>query len=104
MKRTRKLQRRKRGLKIEKVAFDNLKEKKFLVWKPVRVRFHSQDIFGFFDLIAMNKKELKLIQVQKGRIRPYKNKGILKLPKPKKITYELWVYKPKTKTFEIIIY
>jgi len=101
MRQVRKLQRRKRGLKIEKIAFDELKRKKFLVWKPVRVKFHSQDIFGLFDLIALNKKELKLIQVQKERKRLYKNKKILKLPRPKKISYELWIYKPKIKKFEI---
>jgi len=91
-------------LRIEKIAFDELKRKKFLVWKPVRVKFHSQDIFGLFDLIALNKKELKLIQVQKERKRPYKNRAILKLPKPRKVSYELWTYKPKIKKFEIITY
>jgi Holliday junction resolvase-like predicted endonuclease len=97
------VQRRKRGQRIEKIAFDYLKKKKYLVWKPVRVMFHSQDIFGLFDLIALNKKELKLIQVQKERKRPYKVKKIFKLPKPKKISYELWIYNPKTKEFKIFI-
>ncbi len=96
-----KLQRKKRGQKIEKIAFDYLKKKRFLVWKPVKVKFHSQDIFGFFDLIALNKKELKLIQVQKERKRPYKVRKIFKLPKPRKISYELWVYDPKLKKFKI---
>jgi hypothetical protein len=96
-----KIQRRKRGLKIEKIAFDYLKNKKYLVWKPIRVMFHSQDIFGLFDLIALNKNELKLIQVQKERKRPYKTKKIFKLPKPKKISYELWVYNSQTKEFKI---
>ena len=95
-----KVQRRKRGQRIEKIAFDDLKKNKFLVWKPVRVKFHSQDIFGLFDLIALNKKELKLIQVQKQRKRPYKIKKIFKLPKPKKISYELWIYDTKTKKFK----
>lgn len=92
---------RKKGQKIEKIAFDVLKKKRFLVWKPVRVRFHSQDIFGFFDLIALNRKELKLIQVQKDRKRPYKVKKIFKLPQPGKISYELWVYNDKEKKFKI---
>jgi hypothetical protein len=96
-----KIQRRKRGQRIEKIAFDFLKTRKFLVWKPVKVMFHSQDIFGLFDIIALNKKELKLIQVQKERKRPYKVKKIFKLPKPKKISYELWVYDSKTKEFKI---
>ncbi|GIW67169.1 MAG: hypothetical protein KatS3mg096_037 [Candidatus Parcubacteria bacterium] len=95
-----KIQRRKRGQRIEKIAFEELKNDKFLVWKPVRVKFHSQDIFGLFDLIALNKKELKLIQVQKQRKRPYKIKKIFKLPKPKKISYELWIYNPKSKNFK----
>lgn len=92
---------RQKGQKIEKLAFDLLKNKKYLVWKPVRVKFHSQDIFGLFDLIALNKKELKLIQVQLKRKRPYKTKKIFSLPKPQKISYGLWVYDPKNKKFEI---
>lgn len=96
-----KRQNRKIGHKIEKIAFDFLKEKKYLVWKPVRVKFHSQDILGLFDIIALNKKELKLIQVQKERKRPYKIKKIFKLPKPKKINFELWVYDSKLKKFKI---
>lgn len=92
---------RKVGQKIEKIAFDELKRKKFLVWKPARVKFHSQDIFGLFDIIALNKKELKLIQVQKERLRPYKIKRIFKLPRPKKVNYEVWVYDPRLKKFKI---
>lgn len=92
---------KKKGQKIEKIVFDFLKKKKYFVWKPVRVKFHSQDIFGLFDIIALNKKELKLIQVQKDRKRPYKVKKIFKLPKPRKISYELWVYDNKEKKFKI---
>jgi Holliday junction resolvase-like predicted endonuclease len=96
-----KVQRRKRGLRIEKLAVDCLKKNKFLAWKPIRVRFHSQDIFGLFDIIAINKKELKLIQVQKERKRPYKIKKIFKLKIPKKVSFELWVYNSKDKNFKI---
>lgn len=94
-------QRRRQGQKIEKIAFDNLKKKKFLAWKPIRVKFHSQDIFGCFDIVALNKKELKFIQVQKGRKRFYKVKKIFKLPRPLKISYELWVYDDKEKKFKV---
>jgi len=96
-----KINKSRRGKKIEKIAVDFLKKKKFLVWKPPRVKFYSQDIFGFFDLIALNKKELKLIQVQKERLRPYKIKRIFKLPRPKKVNYEVWVYDPRLKKFKI---
>ncbi len=92
---------RQKGQRAEKLAFDLLKKKKYLVWKPARVKFHSQDILGLFDLIALNKKELKLIQVQTKRKRPYKTSKIFKLPKPKKISYELWVYYPQEGKFEI---
>lgn len=96
-----KIQRRRQGQKIEKIAFENLKRKKFLVWKPIRVKFHSQDIFGCFDIVALSRKELRFIQVQKNRKRVYKVKKIFKLPKPKKISYELWVYNEKDKKFKI---
>jgi Holliday junction resolvase-like predicted endonuclease len=96
-----KRQNRKKGQKIEKLAYDFLKKEKYLVWKPVRVKFHSQDIFGLFDIIALNKKELKLIQVQKERKRPYKVRKIFQLPKPSKVKFELWVYDSKLKKFKI---
>jgi hypothetical protein len=90
-----------RGKKIEKLALEILKKRKYLVWKPPKVKFYSQDILGFFDIIALSKKDLKLIQVQKGRLRPYKVKKIFKLHKPKKISYEVWVYDPHLKNFRI---
>jgi len=96
-----KINRRRRGLKIERLAFEELQMKKFLVWKPPKVKFQSQDILGLFDLIALNKTELKLIQIQKGRNRPYKTNKILKLPKPKNVCFELWVYDVKNKKFKI---
>lgn len=99
---SKKVNRKKRGAKIEKLAFDFLKKKKFLAWKPPKVKFQSQDILGYFDLIALNKKELKLIQVQKERKRWYKVKNIFKLPKPKNTSYELWIYDSKRKKFDII--
>lgn len=100
-KKRRKINRRRLGLQIEKLACDQLKQQEYLVWKPVRVRFHSQDIFGIFDVIALSEKELKLIQVQMNRNRPYKNRNFIKLPKPKKISFELWVFKPEKKQFQI---
>lgn len=100
-KRQRKINRRRQGLRIEKLACEELKRQKYLVWKPVRVRFHSQDIFGVFDVIAISKKELKLIQVQAKRKRPYKTKKIVQLPKPKKVSFELWIFQPKKKQFQI---
>jgi len=90
-----------RGKKIEKLALEILKKRKYLVWKPPKVKFYSQDILGFFDIIALGKKDLKLIQVQKERLRPYKIKKIFKLPRPKKISYEVWIYNPRLKNFKI---
>lgn len=89
---------------IEKLACEELKKQNCIVWKPVKVRFHSQDIFGLFDLVAISQKELKLIQVQVDRKRPYKTKNISKLPKPKKISFEVWVFKSIKKDFEVFKY
>lgn len=88
-------------MKLEKLAVDFLKKKKYLVWRPPKVKFYSQDILGLFDIIALNKNELKLIQVQKERKRPYKIKKIFKLPKPRKVSFEVWVYDSKEKKFRI---
>lgn len=95
------INRRRRGLNVEKIVVEILRERSYLAWRPPKIKFFSQDILGLFDVIALNRNELRLIQVQRERKRPYKIRPILKLPIPKRIVYELWVYKSKIKDFEI---
>lgn len=96
-----KINRKRRGQKIEKLAQAILEKEKFLVWRPPKVKFQSQDILGLFDLIALSGKELKLVQVHKGRKRPYKSGKIFKLKKPKKVSFELWVWEEKNQEFKV---
>jgi Holliday junction resolvase-like predicted endonuclease len=45
-----------------------LEEDGYIVWKPVRVKFHSCDIFGLFDLVAVNQKgRFIFIQVKSNK-------------------------------------
>lgn len=41
-------------------------------YKSPNVRFYDVDVFGLFDLICMNKKEVLLVQVKSNRVRDRK--------------------------------
>ena len=41
-------------------------------YKSPNVRFYDVDVFGLFDLICINKKEVLLVQVKSNRIRDRK--------------------------------
>jgi Holliday junction resolvase-like predicted endonuclease len=45
-----------------------LEKSGYIVWKPVRIKFHSGDIFGLFDLLAVSEKgKFIFIQVKSNR-------------------------------------
>lgn len=90
---------RKKGHEIEKLAQRELEIKNFVTWRPAKVRFQSQDILRCFDIIAVSKKEMKLVQVQMERRRAFKRRAIDNLPHPKKISYEIWIWKSKENKF-----
>ena len=100
-RRSRHVNSRRRGLVIERLAARQLQRQGFRVWRPPKVRFQSQDILTLFDVIAVSRRSLRLIQVQKERLRPYKVNGIKKLPRPKNVSCEVWVWKNKEKRFMI---
>jgi hypothetical protein len=90
--------------RTEKKAYEILKSQGYRIEKPVRVKFHSVDLWNAWDFACINEKEVRLIQVSsvKWTNRPieYREK-LLKFPKPPCVKKEYWFYNRKTKQFEI---
>lgn len=81
---------KKRGLTIERLAKKELIEEGYSVSR-------ARGSFGFFDIMAMDTKIIRLIQVKrvKGKYYSFKSEieEISKFNKhPSNITKELWVY------------
>jgi len=41
-----------------------LEKSGYIVWKPVKIKYHSGDIFGLFDLLAVNPNTGRFIFIQ----------------------------------------
>ena len=86
--------------KIETIAYHQLKQGGYLVEKPRRNRFQPQDFFYCWDFIAINKKEIRFIQVssiylsQRSRADQQLMKEFQTPPNTKK-EYGRWVQKNK---------
>ena len=63
---------KRKGNKLE-LEYRQMKEAQgYSCYKSPNVRFYAVDIFGLFDLICINKKEVLLVQVKANRIRDRK--------------------------------
>jgi hypothetical protein len=90
--------------RVEKRAYEILKQQGYLVEKPVRVKWHGIDFFGCWDFIACNSQEIKFIQVSsvKWTNRPIEYREKLKnFPAPPWVKREYWWWNKKEKKFEI---
>ena len=55
----------KKGSRKEKICFDELADYPYR-WKTIRHRFLNIDLFGMFDIMVANEKEIRFIQVKSG--------------------------------------
>jgi len=61
----RKINKNRKGLYAENQVREHLEARGYLVWKPSRSRFNSNDIFGLFDMLAVHPARKTLwIQVK----------------------------------------
>lgn len=52
------------------LEYKKMKEQQgYSCYKSPNVRFYDVDIFGLFDLLCINKKEVLLVQVKSNRVR-----------------------------------
>lgn len=60
---------RRKGYERE-LEYLKMKEKQgYTCFKPSKTKFNKQDIFGMFDILCMNKKDILLIQVKSNQKR-----------------------------------
>lgn len=93
-----------RGKYLEKKAEKQLKEQGYWVEKAKRVRFQPVDFWGCWDLIAINQKEIRFIQVSDVKFynRSRKEKELLlAFPRPPYTSKEYWHYEKVGKKFKV---
>lgn len=94
--------------RIRKKVVDTLTAEGWICWYPPKVRYKKEtDIFGVYDVIAVNKKnsKIKFIQLTTiSHIREREKKVKRFLQKHNISIYsEIWGYCKKKKKFKIII-
>lgn len=91
----------KKGSRKEKLCYDELVNYPYR-WKTIRHRFLCIDLFGMFDVVVANDKEIRLIQVKSGYC-PNKVRELIKVIKlPECCKKEIWCHR-KGQWFKEII-
>jgi len=76
-----------RGYRIERIARKNLEDQGYYV-------IRSAGSKGLFDLIAINQREVKLIQIKKGRIDRGETERLKEFTNcPANARKEIWIWK-----------
>lgn len=85
-----------------KKAVQELKNKRWVVWYPAKVRFKQNDIFGIIDLQALKGRKLRHIQLTTPPNVARQRKKILSFFKKKrvKLPVEIWAWLKKEKKFK----
>ena len=78
------------GHAAERAAKAELERQGFLVYKAVHTRFQHEDIFRLFDLIAINKHKVRLVQVKAGGLTNFTRNAIKSFEVPENVSKELW--------------
>lgn len=89
------INKRNKGYRIETLAKKKLEAFGYLVEKQNYSRFHSQDFYGLFDLIAIKKSTVRFIQIKSVRSHAYQAiRDIQKWLIENKLTTnaEVWTY------------
>jgi len=88
------MNRKGKGDRIELKAKKELESLGYLVEKPVRTRWNTnKDFFNLFDLIALSKDGIKLIQVKSNYCPKKVRDAIRAFHIPESISKEVWVWK-----------
>lgn len=68
-----------------------LENQGFKVYKKIHTRWNPGDIFELFDIIAVNKDKMRLIQVKAAAIWPETREAMKKFEVPANVTKEIWL-------------
>ena len=83
-----------KGLRVEKKCADELREKGYLIWKTIRVRYQNIDLFGLFDVVALHPEgdHIKFIQCKTNKGDNKAREAIMKLKMPTNCIKEMWIW------------
>ena len=95
---------------IRKKAIQILKNDRWVIWFPCRVKYKQNDVFGIFDLVCWQKKTAKIKFVQLTTLpnlstRQKKIKNFLKKNKLSKrilVDIEAWGWNKRNKMFKVV--
>lgn len=81
-----------KGHRIEKLCADELKEKGYLIWKTLRVKYQNIDLFGLFDVVALHPEgeHLLFIQCKSNRSDVKTRDAVKALKMP--VACQKWIY------------
>ena len=76
---------------------DELKLQGYIIWKTIRHKFLNIDLFGLFDVVALEPQGLhiRFIQVKSNRIDQATRDSIKKLKMPACCIKESWIWKDR---------
>jgi len=83
-----------KGYRVEKRCADELKEKGYLVWKTIRVKYQNIDLWGLFDIAALHPQgnHLLFIQCKSNRVDAKTRDEIRNLKMPNGCQKWIWVW------------
>lgn len=83
-----------KGSRVEKKCADELREKGYLIWKTIRVRYQNIDLFGLFDVVALHPEgeHIKFIQCKTNKGDNKAREAIMKLKMPSNCIKEMWIW------------
>ena len=91
-----------KGRKVENLAAEILRDEGYQVHQTIRSRWHNNDVFGCFDIVATDGNYLRFIQVTSDQYSTRKSKELDAINLPNtcgdKVTKEFWVYRIEKKT------
>ena len=86
-----------KGTRKEKACADELKAQGYLIWKVVRVKYQSLDLFGLFDVLARSPdgKKLLFIQTKSNRCDTETRDKIKAFILPENCEKWIWIWKDR---------
>ena len=81
-----------KGYRVEKRCGDELKEKGYLIWKTIRVKYQNIDLFQLFDVVALHPQgeHILFIQCKSNRVDKTTRDKIRSLKMPP--SCQKWIY------------
>jgi len=84
-----------KGHRIEKLCADELKEKGYIIWKTLRVKYQNIDLFGLFDVVALHREgaHMLFIQCKSNRVDNKTRDAVKALKMPPDCQKWIWIWK-----------